>query len=173
MNQTRITLKGIKHAEFASEETYCYSATVYFDGKRVGTVRNHGHGGADYETVTDRDGWRKMQEFIKTLPDEKVSGAGIAIPFTLKPSLEGICHGLVTQYLVERDAKRLTRGKVAFYMPPWDGRYRSVSTRKHTEQAIRSVIAKDYPNAVIINDLSTDKVVALLSGGFACSGGES
>jgi hypothetical protein len=42
-----ITLKNLKHAEFASEETHCYSATVYLDGKRFCLASNDGHGGPD------------------------------------------------------------------------------------------------------------------------------
>jgi hypothetical protein len=41
-----ITLKNFKHAEFASEETYCFQATVYLDGKKVGVASNEGHGGS-------------------------------------------------------------------------------------------------------------------------------
>ncbi len=35
MKQNRITLKKLKTAEFASEETLCFAADVYFDGKLV------------------------------------------------------------------------------------------------------------------------------------------
>ena len=105
----RITLKNIKHAAFASEETYCYSATVYFDGKRVGTVRNDGHGGADYEYIENKGGWNAMQDYIDTLPpqnpDEK---------FTLEPSLEMICHDLVSDWLMIKDMKRAMSKKVLF-----------------------------------------------------------
>ncbi|WP_166737498.1 hypothetical protein [Pseudomonas aeruginosa] len=36
--QDRITLKNLKVADFASEETLCFTATVMFDGR--GTVAN-------------------------------------------------------------------------------------------------------------------------------------
>ena len=49
----RITLKAIKHNEANTQGTPCYSATVYFNGKRVGTTRNPGNGGADYMTPTN------------------------------------------------------------------------------------------------------------------------
>jgi hypothetical protein len=41
----QITLKNFKHAAFASEETYCFQATVYVDGIKVGVAGNDGHGG--------------------------------------------------------------------------------------------------------------------------------
>lgn len=40
-----ITLKSLKISDFMSEETICFSATVYKDGNRIGTAKNEGHGG--------------------------------------------------------------------------------------------------------------------------------
>lgn len=62
---SRIQLKNVKYAAFASEETHCYEASVYFDGKKVGTVKNDGHGGCDYQYPTDKAGWAKMMKFIE------------------------------------------------------------------------------------------------------------
>jgi len=45
MNTVNLTLKNFKHAEFASEETECFEATVYVDGKRFCTASNEGRGG--------------------------------------------------------------------------------------------------------------------------------
>ena len=42
-----LELKGIKHAAFASQETHCYEASVYFNGKIIGWVNNDGYGGSD------------------------------------------------------------------------------------------------------------------------------
>jgi len=45
--QQKIELKNIKYAAFASEETHCYDATLYLDGKAMFRVGNDGHGGCD------------------------------------------------------------------------------------------------------------------------------
>ena len=42
-----LTLKNIKHAEFASQETHCFEATIYLHGKPAIKVENDGRGGAD------------------------------------------------------------------------------------------------------------------------------
>ena len=44
-NTPKIELKNLKTAEFASEETHCFEATVYLDGKRFCIASNQGHGG--------------------------------------------------------------------------------------------------------------------------------
>ena len=45
----KLKLKNIKHSEFASQETNCYQAVVYLNGKPFADVSNDGHGGCDYQ----------------------------------------------------------------------------------------------------------------------------
>ena len=45
--ESRITLRNIKHAAFASHETHCFEATVCLDGDRACKVENDGQGGSD------------------------------------------------------------------------------------------------------------------------------
>jgi len=53
MNNLRLTVKNYKHCEWMSEETDCYTASLYLDGKRIGTAENSGHGGCDmYDFAT-------------------------------------------------------------------------------------------------------------------------
>lgn len=41
------TIKNLKHHEKLSEETYCFTCSLYLDGKKVAEVSNRGHGGCD------------------------------------------------------------------------------------------------------------------------------
>lgn len=43
----KIELRNIKHAKFSSQETECFSATVFLDGVRTGTVDNDGRGASN------------------------------------------------------------------------------------------------------------------------------
>jgi hypothetical protein len=43
----KIELRSMQYAAFASEETACYSASLYVDGTKIGIVGNDGHGGCD------------------------------------------------------------------------------------------------------------------------------
>jgi len=103
-NQKRITLKNVKHAEFASEETHCYSASLYFDGKRIGTVSNQGHGGCDDERREDKPRWLEMLDYVKTLPKNNWALQGT--PLEIEQCLEGVCCDLVNHFLARRDFKR-------------------------------------------------------------------
>ena len=48
IDMTTYTLKNIKTCEWASEETTCFEATLYIDGKSIGRVHNEGCGGAHF-----------------------------------------------------------------------------------------------------------------------------
>ena len=77
---SRIQLKNVKYAAFASQETHCYEASVYFDGKKVGHVSNEGHGGCYYQHPSDKDGWAKMMDYIDSLnelPTDADKGAAM------------------------------------------------------------------------------------------------
>lgn len=41
----RFSFKSFKHFKSMSEETMCFEAALFFDGKKVGYARNMGHGG--------------------------------------------------------------------------------------------------------------------------------
>tara|TARA_R100001377_G_scaffold63866_1_gene39459 strand:- start:257 stop:847 length:591 start_codon:yes stop_codon:yes gene_type:complete len=45
---TNISIKGLRLSKDFSEETHCFQATVYIDGKRAFVAHNEGHGGANY-----------------------------------------------------------------------------------------------------------------------------
>lgn len=65
MNKPSITLKNVKYAEFASEETACFDATVYVDGKRFCTVSNRGQGGPnDFHPIKPQN-WYDMENDIR------------------------------------------------------------------------------------------------------------
>jgi len=178
MNE-RITLKGIKHAAFASEETHCFQATVYFDNKKVGTVSNEGRGGCDYEYPTDNNGWDKMESYIDTLPpimtDYRLPNAD-GEPFTYKESLEGICCDLLNDWLIEKDVKRTLKNSLAFVI---DGDLEAFAktgefcrfplkkkgwTRDKLVEGYTKIVMEKHPEAVILNNLPLAKVVQLFGG---------
>ena len=68
----KITLKNIKHSEFASHETHCFEASIYIDGKRRATVSNCGQGGCNDEHWDDRTVMDAVYDYVKTLPPVEV-----------------------------------------------------------------------------------------------------
>lgn len=68
----KIELKNLKVAKFLSEETVAFTATLYVDGKKVGSVNNNGQGGPNNICI-DHSKYpglqEKMEEYAASLPD--------------------------------------------------------------------------------------------------------
>jgi hypothetical protein len=110
----KIELKNVKHSEFASHETNCYQATIYIDGKRVGTVENDGRGGCD--SVHPYQVARQIDEYAKTLPKRICSfiDPDTGKPAELEQNYETIFCELINDWLKAKDLKRLMSKRVLF-----------------------------------------------------------
>lgn len=110
----KIELKNIKHSEFASQETNCYQATIYIDGKKVGTVENDGHGGCD--NVHPWQVAQQIDAYAKTLPKTVCSfiDPETAKPAEMEQTHETIFGDILTSWLMSKDLKRLMSKRIVF-----------------------------------------------------------
>ena len=116
--QTRITLKKLKVAEFASEETLCFSAQVLFDGNKVALARNDGRGGCTFIDPMPGTGpaLAEAERYAKTLPPVTSSystGKGQKT-FTIKVDLEYVVDHLANDMHLRAAFQRDFRNKVMF-----------------------------------------------------------
>ncbi len=102
-----IELRNVKVAAFASEETNCFTADIYVNGKKEGRAHNQGHGGPtdiDPHTLSTR-----LDVYGATLP-RKVSDIGDNTDpsgfFTYQPDAENIVDDLLQTYLEAKDAEK-------------------------------------------------------------------
>jgi hypothetical protein len=133
-----IELKNVKYAAFASEETSCFQATVYVNGKKAGDVSNDGHGGCHRW-----DPWelqKQLDEHAKqTLPVEVTEWDDPKKPgekFVFQPDADHIIDKLLTQHLVAKDLKRALAKKVLFLK---DGKI--METRSYTAAELQGLLA--------------------------------
>jgi len=110
----KIELKNIKHSEFASQETNCYQATIYIDGKNVGTVENAGHGGCD--NVYPYQVAQQIDAYAKTLPKIVCSfiDPETGKPAEMEQNHETIFGDILTSWLMSKDLKRLMSKRIVF-----------------------------------------------------------
>ena len=113
-----LQLKAIQHAAFQSQETHCYSANLYVDGKLAATVGNEGHGGCDYQYPKDK------ALFDKALLDV-VQIKGYRDWDSPYDALESWCCNQVNDYLAAKDLKRLLSKRVLFTEPGMPGIYQT------------------------------------------------
>lgn len=151
----KLELKNIKHHAGMSEETYCYEATLYRDGKRVGRVLNRGTGGAD-ECHFDRPSdWAEIDAWCRSnLPKEKFSSG--EEEYIYEASLDSWCHQQVTESIYRSEFKKAARGVlcqkpdrsiVGFASAKW-------SVWQKPENLMR--FKAKYPDYVVLNELPFD-----------------
>jgi len=169
-NGDELKLKGFKHAEFASHETHCYEASVYFNGKRIGNISNEGHGGCDQFTPNgDINTWKelnqKFENISKRLKEEHPQYHMQWDDSMNDMSMEVWCAQQVNKWLAERDFKKYMKSKVVFTDPTSDEpnaiRYFSFKGVKSiTKQDIEHIIAK-YPKYNILNTMPQEEALAI------------
>jgi hypothetical protein len=154
-----ITLKSISHNERMSDETHCYSATLYVDGDKWGEVSNHGHGGPDSFHPVKGKGWddlRALNERIEATM-AKIEAYGM----TLTPSLETICGDLVNEWLREKDFKRAMSRKVLFTQDGKEGIFEISVKRGATLDQTLVAIRRQKPEWRILQDMPLDEAKAI------------
>jgi hypothetical protein len=95
------TLKNLKVNTRLSEETYCFSASLYIDGKRRGDVTNRGHGGP--HEFSDLSAQRELDEWGKKQPP--IESFGMQLPLDADLSV----GDLIDKEMLARDRKTMTR----------------------------------------------------------------
>ena len=128
----KIELKKIQHYEKLSEETNCFTASLYIDGKCVATVKNNGCGGETYiyPLAGKQDVVNDAYQYFQNQPKKKFEDS----EYELQPTLDNHIDELVYQFLLNKDIgkqkkrlqkdmqKSLCYGKLeSYYTCTWKG----------------------------------------------------
>jgi hypothetical protein len=154
MTPKNLTLRNIKHMESLSEETNCYTASLYLDGVKIAEVGNHGHGGCDFQhPVGGFDIDALNLEIKETYPTHEAYG------MTMTQDIETICGELLTDWLLVRDAKRWFKKSLVFIHGGQIRNYKyKVAMTPEMEAKARAACAAKYPSAPILNGLSDEEI---------------
>jgi len=102
----KIELKKIEFSERMSEETNCFIADLYINGKKAGYVKNDGQGGqTDYRgnSQADNEVIRQAEEYCKTLPKVKYG------EHEWQNSLEHVIDQLFEDWILAKERKKKER----------------------------------------------------------------
>ena len=106
----KIELKNVKHIEHMSEETNCFTASIYIDGKRAGEVSNRGQGAShDYHP---RELYQTLDTHAQTLQSQAWTLNNE--PVEIKPCPDSIIDEIMTNHLVGKDLKRAMSKRILF-----------------------------------------------------------
>jgi hypothetical protein len=160
MKKPKIELKNLKHAEFASEETYCYSASLYVDGKKFATVSNDGRGGCDDVHPVKGKTWEDLRELEKAIKETYPSMVYSGV--TLEPDLETVCSELVTRFLQKKDFKK-TLKRITYTKPGEKGIFQLPAKYKPTAEHIAGVkkVNEWFQKVTVLNELPEEEAFEL------------
>lgn len=143
-------LKNIKHMPSLSHETYCYSATLYVNGKRSYTVENSGTGGSDVlrriQGVTPASTEAEIESYFASLPGNQM--------------LEFHCAGLVSKWL---DAKLLKSNLKKSIVGILDGEVIAWKKPMGNVEGLKMAIGGKHKGVVFLDDLPFDDALKLFS----------
>ena len=158
-----LEMKAIKFSDWASEETYCYQANVYLDGKPFAMVSNDGHGGCDREYSHNkfkgdyRATMKKVDEYFKSLPNTDV-GKFKNVPEGFEQTFERWCHDQVCTYLYRKDLKKALKKNKVVKRKNDEGK---MSLYDYGINVLSDAIKHRWPEAIILNDLPEDEALAI------------
>lgn len=103
----KIELRKIKHYPSLSEETNCFTADIFVNGKRAGYAKNSGHGEETHVShfSETRDLFKSAEAFCKLLPPYSTPGLTNPIPMDLALFVDN----LLETYLVKLDQEKALR----------------------------------------------------------------
>lgn len=115
-----IELKNIKYSASLSRETNAFTANLYIEDKRVGTVINDGHGGNTSYQADNKEAWdiiRQAENYCKALPEKQYPKDEYSEAFSFPMDLETYIDDLLTEYLVKKDLEKHQKKGVLFGVP--------------------------------------------------------
>ena len=154
----KIELKNLKHSKWASQETDCFHADVWINGKRAGQVSNHGQGAAN-----DYSPWElaeTLNEYAATLAPTTYEIGGKT--HTIPEDADSIISRAFVAKLHERDLRRMLANRVIYV----DREGKLMQTKTTTKQAMSKIL--EMPNLFerlnatkILNFLSIDEALSI------------
>lgn len=152
----KFELKNISYDSRRSEETAAYSAILYIDGKKAGTVSNGGHGGCDNQYLEKWVDRAAVEAYIKANhpPLESEFGSD-PIPC----DLELLCGRLLDEHLLGKAIKgKLSKNHVVLFNKQvmlWP----KAKIAAHHIEPFKAELTKRYPGYVMLNDRPLSEAV--------------
>ena len=167
----KIELKKIKHSEFQSQETNCFQADLYVDGKPFAIVSNDGIGGCDmhykhpknsqsrdefHEQLDSLFKWHRENTTYETEYDERGYSEG---------SLDTTVSDLLVEHLITKDVKKLMSRSMIVFKKDEKGYYKYGKKKYNiTKDRIgwfnNQMWQRFKDNWVCINNMPLDEAVA-------------
>ena len=146
----KFELKNIKFYESMSEETNCFQADLFINGKKIAYVKNTGQGGCTDYGVHDfklQNVLRVAELYCLSLPKEKIEG--MMSDFEFQPTLESKIDDLFEQWLKSKGDKKFVKdmekglmygNKYSYTIITWNLPFKTMLSMQQGREIIRNKI---------------------------------
>lgn len=159
-----IELKNIQYSAFASRGTTAYSASLFVDGEKWGSVSNSGNGGADRFDGVDGRNYGHLdilnKRIASTFPKADL-GEGLG---EVTPTLETVCRDLVMVHLITKDLKRALNSHLLFTRSDKESLFTiplKQKGHKYPHEEVAKAVSVDKPGFVSLNALPFEEALAI------------
>ena len=166
MQISKLEVKNISHYARGSEETPCYNATVYINGKKAVEVSNDGHGGSDRQHTYPESGFnlKLINEWcVEKFGQETWEYGGKTYHTDL--DLEHYCHQELYNWLDAKLLKKELKKKYLCIEKEKDEEFIVAWKRKgdHMDDYFKNFLKTDYPHMVekCLNFMPFDQALKL------------
>ena len=158
-----LEVKNLSHYAKGSEETPCYHAMVYINGKKAIAISNDGRGSMDHQHPYDgfchediklANEWCKKKFGQRSFTFQSNDGEEVC---TYDVDLEQYCHDELYKWL---DTKALKKDLKKQYLFVEDGHLMGYK-RKGTDEEFKQFFEKNHPNEKCLNFLPFDDALKL------------
>jgi len=161
----KLELKNITYYKQGSEETPCYNAIVYVDGKKMISVGNDGHGGSDRQHSYGDYSWNDIEKVNSWIKDNFPKGSFQSSGKThyYDYDLESFCHDKLYDY-IDQKKLRSDMSKKFVCVDKIKKELYAYAKKGNTNIQFQDHMTKHHPNDTCLNFLSFDDAWKLYDG---------
>ena len=162
MKIDKIEMKNISYYKRGSEETPCYNATVYINGKKAVEVSNDGCGGSDRQHTYPESEFnlREIDKWCVAKFGQSTWEYG-GQTYSTDLDLEHYCHDELYKHLDTKLLKRNMKNNIMFFRDENDiknGQY-TLAKIQNNIGGLMAYIKDKYPKCFILNEMPLEKAL--------------
>lgn len=154
-----LQLKNIKYLAARSEETHCFSSSLYVNERKVGTVGNSGHGASNDVRIDPKYLKRGLTEQLLNDFVLEVGGVDSSKEYIRNAAFEIWVGNEVNEWLANREYTKFTKSYVCFRtddMKPGQWKQLKMTSTWTLDKCIEH-IRSEHPGACILNQIERDE----------------
>ena len=155
MKINKLELKNIKYIASMHEETPCYKADIFINGKKAIRVSNHGHGACDDHYPLDPftyEDVKNLEKYLAKLQDDDFE------------PIDSWCHDRLYEYLDQKKIKRDMKTKFICINKNTNELFAYEKNTGISDSAFQDHMDKNHPSSMCLNFLPFDQAWKLFDG---------